>query len=337
MPNNKCNTQLLAVGNILESYHYGHFASNWWAFIRKKNLWIPWRINCRVCVNLNSKQFILRIIAQDDNIIKPGFISETEPNPQIHYNISAAINITYKKLFGTETRYSGLNIFGLEDDKIIEQLLFEVLFQPFQIKYNGITIFIAYTGASDDKTLYNAGSGYVSSFNHKVRGEQCLIVQAINEYNISIHVYRNEALKEEYFGMSPKDVWDKMTICHDKDPIALFGLTDLAVQHAIEQQMQLPLCNFKQWIDLDIMTPIFQKYLKKRIGISDLLWHEFFIKWLDQKSGIIELTVALGSIYPPDYKMGDRELRAWKQMMRIVGCINITPFSKDISQVLYIL
>ena len=76
----------------------------------------------------------------------------------------------------------------MEKNEIIEQLLSEVSFQPFQIKQDNITIFIAHIGISDDKTLYFAGSGYISSFNHKVHGDQCLVVQAINERNISIHV-----------------------------------------------------------------------------------------------------------------------------------------------------
>lgn len=333
MTKQKYKTRLLAIGNIIKTLNYGHFASNWWAFIKTKNLWIPWRVNCRICVKLNEEQFVLRVVAVDNNSIEPGFISETEPEPQTHASISAAINITYKKLFKTETRYSGLGIFGLEDDDIIKQLLSEVLFQPFHIKQNNITIFIVHIGASDDESLHFAGSGYISSFNHKVRGDQCLVVQTINEYDIRIHVYRRGVKREEHFGISPHEVWKKMTICQDKNPMALFGLTNLDVQHAIKKQMETPLCNFKQWSNLDIMTPIFRKYLKRRVGISDISWHNFFIGWLDQKSTIIELTAALKCIYPPDYKLGDREFRAWKYMMKIVGCNNITPFSKHTSQV----
>ncbi|GES97362.1 hypothetical protein GLOIN_2v1535567 [Rhizophagus clarus] len=216
-----------------------------------------------MCVKINEKQFVLRIIAQDNNSIKPGFISETEPKHQIHSSISAAINIIYKKLFKkTKTKYSGLNVLGLEEDEIIEELLSE----------------------------------------------------------------------ETYFDVSPEEVWEKINACRGIDPMALFGLADSAVKDAMKKQMQVPLCNFKQWADLDIMMPIFKKYLKRRIGISDLPWHEFFIKWLNQKSSIIELTAALESIYPSNYKFGIHEFRAWKQMMKIVGCTNITPFSKNTSQ-----
>src|SRR5688572_17281212 len=110
MSNKNRNVQILAVGNIVETLHYGHFALNWWTFIQKKNLFLPWRVNCRMSVKINEKQFILRVITQDNNSIEPGFISEIEPNPQIYSNISAAINNTYKKLFRTKTRYSGLDI-----------------------------------------------------------------------------------------------------------------------------------------------------------------------------------------------------------------------------------
>jgi hypothetical protein len=328
------NVQLLAVGNIVKTLHYGHFALNWWTFIKKKNIFLPWRVNCRMRVEINETQFVLRVIALDNNSIEPEFISETKPNPQIHPSATAAINNTYKKLFKkTKTRYSGLNILKLEENEIIEQLLSEVLFQPFRIDYNNISIFIINIEASDDETLNFAGPGYTSSFSYKFDGEQRLIVQAINECDVSIHSYRCGILKKEYFGASPEEVWEKMYIFRDKDPMALFGLTDSGVIHAIKQQMLVPLCNLKQWADLDVMMPIFRKYLKRRIGISNVPWHEFFIKWLDQKSNIIELTTALGSIYPPDYKFGIREFRAWKQMMRLVGCTNITPFPKNTSQV----
>ncbi|RIB11169.1 hypothetical protein C2G38_2042901 [Gigaspora rosea] len=169
MSNQKYKTQLLTVGNIVKTLHYEHFASKWWALIKNKNLWIPWHINCRIRIEINEKQFVLHIVAQDDASIGPGFISEIEPNPQIYFNISAAINVTYNKLFKTKARFSGLSIFDLEKDEIIKQLLSEVLFQPFQIKQDNITLFIAYIGVSDNEALYFAGPGYISSFNHKVR------------------------------------------------------------------------------------------------------------------------------------------------------------------------
>src|SRR3954451_2398306 len=59
----------------------------------------------------------------------------------------------------------------------------------------------------------------------------------------------------------------------------------------------------------------------------------FLLNGWVKKVILLNLQQALGSIYPPDYKFGIREFRAWKQMMRLVGCTNITPFPKNTSQV----
>ncbi|RHZ44304.1 hypothetical protein Glove_743g7 [Diversispora epigaea] len=42
--------------NIVKIFYYRHFASNWWTLIKNKNIWIPWHVNCRICVYLNEKQ-----------------------------------------------------------------------------------------------------------------------------------------------------------------------------------------------------------------------------------------------------------------------------------------
>ena len=43
--------------------------------------------------------------------------------------------------------------------------------------------------------------------------------------------------------------------------------------------------------------------------------------------------MALACIYPPNYTFVDYELHAWKKMLKDVGCVNITPFTKKESQV----
>ncbi|CAG8787174.1 7559_t:CDS:1, partial [Acaulospora morrowiae] len=45
---------------------------------------------------------------------------------------------------------------------------------------------------SDDSDLNFAGPGYISSFSHKIGGEQKLIVQSIDDNNYNIQVYRQE-------------------------------------------------------------------------------------------------------------------------------------------------
>ena len=41
----------------------------------------------------------------------------------------------------------------------------------------------------------------------------------------------------------------------------------------------------------------------------------------------------LRSLYPPNHEFTDRELRAWRKMMRSVGCTDITPYKKQESKV----
>ncbi|CAG8778877.1 672_t:CDS:1, partial [Racocetra fulgida] len=130
-----------------------------------------------------------------------GFIAEIEPNYIVYSSITAAINSAYYQQFKTNTHYSGLDIFN---DEIITQLLIDIPFHPLQIKYNNIKIFIAQIGISNNKNFNFAGCGYISSFSHKVRDDQCLIVQTIEENNTIIYVYRNGLQREKYIDISPE-------------------------------------------------------------------------------------------------------------------------------------
>ena len=39
------------------------------------------------------------------------------------------------------------------------------------------------------------------------------------------------------------------------------------------------------------------------------------------------------NIYPIDYQIQDKELRAWKAMFKACGCTNVTPFTKEKSDI----
>ena len=79
----------------------------------------------------------------------------------------------------------------------------------------------------------------------------------------------------------------------------------------------------------------FEKHLKRKISVVRLNWHRFFIEWKEQESNIIELMVHLKPLYPPDYEFTDRELRAWRKMMKSVGCTNITPYKRQELKVIF--
>ncbi|RHZ49682.1 hypothetical protein Glove_518g18 [Diversispora epigaea] len=418
MSTQKSKTEILALGNIIENIHYGPFASNWWWFFRKKQkktdiLCIPFRINCCFWVKLNNHEFIVRIIKHNNNNFQPGFINESDPDTDVHFNITSAINFTYQKLFYTETRYSGLGILELDTLEIASQLLADVTFIPFQVKYENITLHIIkigssnnkeinyggndpdtdvhfnitsainftyqklfYTetrysglgileldtleiasqlladvtfipfqvkyenitlhiikiGSSNNKEINYGGNGYIATFIHKFRGDQCLVVQQIHENSFSITVYRNGIQREQVFGQSPEAVWKQMTIRQDNKPLELFGLCDPIVKQEIKNHIALPICTIKDWDNFEIMQPIFEKNLKKKISTINLGWIQFFLNWKNQKTRIIEFIITLAQIYPSDHQFTERELRAWRRMMKDVGCTNITPFSKDKSQ-----
>lgn len=340
MSTKKYKTQLLSTGDIVERLHYGSFASNWWVFLGKKrdpkmSSLVPLRVNCRVRIQLNGQEIIIRIIEDYNNGFRPGFVSELDPESLIYTNITAAVNETYKKLFNNKTRYSGLDVIGLYDIEITSQLTGDIQFIPFQVYYKKIKLFIVQIGTSNNESFNFAGNGYMSTFIHKVRGDQCLIVQEIHENSVSVTVYKDGLQREQLKGASPNEVWKKMTICHDCDPMALFGLCDPLVIQAIEKHHNIPCCNFKDWDNLDIMIPIYKKNLKKKITTANIQWYQFFKNWQNQKSTIIELTSALASIYPLDYSFANQELCAWRRMMKDTGCTNITPFSKKQSQVIF--
>ncbi|RHZ88329.1 hypothetical protein Glove_23g65 [Diversispora epigaea] len=235
MSTQKLKTEILALGNIIENIHYGPFASNWWWFFRKKQkktdiLCIPFRINCRFWVKLNNHEFIVLIIKHNNNNFQPGFINESDPDTDVHFNITSAINFTYQKLFHTETRYSGLGILELDTLEIASQLLADVTFIPFQVKYENITLHIIKIGSSNNKEINYGGNGYIATFIHKVWGDQCLVVQQIHENSFSITVYRNGIQREQVFDQSPEAVWKQMTIRQDNKPLELFGLCDPIVK-----------------------------------------------------------------------------------------------------------
>jgi hypothetical protein len=87
------------------------------------------------------------------------------------------------------------------------------------------------------------------------------------------------------------------------------------------------------WNNEMLLNNIFNYNLRKRT-ISNINWQQFFQLWLAQKSTIIELCGMLKKIYLPDYLYNERELRAWRTMLRTTGCTEVTPFSKDQSEVM---
>lgn len=84
------------------------------------------------------------------------------------------------------------------------------------------------------------------------------------------------------------------------------------------------------WNNEIIMEHLYELYLKRNIRRS-VEWRQVFQNWMQQKSHIIKLYTHFCEIYDLDYKFQERELHAWRMMLRATGCTNITPYNKDVS------
>ena len=329
---------LITPGEINQNDHYGPFAVYWWNFIDSKKsqntrICFPIRINMRIKVELNEKEFIIKIVQNTKDSTKPGYICESDDDAVIYSTSSEVINENYKKFFDKTTRYSGPSVLGFDDETFIEQLQVGVLFFPFEIITNGITVFVASLGSSDEEELNFAGPGYCSSFNHKYSGKKSLICQSIHDTKCQIDIYYQGKRVCTHTGTTPTDVWKRLPILKDFDGKELFGLYDQFVIQAIKKYIDTPYCTSFHWNNPEIMTHAFKTCLKKKISVVNIDWHQFFVEWKQQSTSIIEFSSHLASIYPTEYEITDDILRAWKRMMRYVGCTNITPYKKGESKV----
>ncbi|CAG8505674.1 10275_t:CDS:2 [Cetraspora pellucida] len=131
------SSKVLYVGTIESHLHYGVWARAWWETSIKiktemKDLVIPYRLYMRIACELNGKTFIVTVVPNNKNSLKPGFQCTCDAigTDNIESSPSAAINMCYQSTFKTKTEYSGLSVMGFEDENIIQQLINDVVFFP---------------------------------------------------------------------------------------------------------------------------------------------------------------------------------------------------------------
>ncbi|RHZ79174.1 hypothetical protein Glove_151g137 [Diversispora epigaea] len=242
MSSPKYQLQLITAGNFISTLHYGPFAINWWIFYNSKIskyenfLYIPIRVNMKVQIVLNKTKFIIRTIYDKTNIMQPGYICENDDDSQIYLTASEAINKAYKKLFDTETWFSGLSIMGFDNENIIETLLHGVSFQPFKIQVDTLSIFISNLGTTSIKNNNSIQLGYQASVIFKFRGKQSLFVQTINVNNYQIDIfYKNEKIAN-YNGISFDEVWKKTGVLKKYSGETLFGISHQSTINSINKK-----------------------------------------------------------------------------------------------------
>jgi hypothetical protein len=166
-------TKLLAKGLMVDKYHYGTFARNWWTF-RQNNI-ILIRFDMRIGVELNTQLFTVWVVESFPTKLLPGYSCEVAGISSVQLTSSAAINEVYSNIFKTVIEYNVQAIMGFNDEQIVKKLLEDVEFYPFIINIQDISFFVA--GLNLDITE----TGYISMFINKFRSQRCLFVQKIKK------------------------------------------------------------------------------------------------------------------------------------------------------------
>src|SRR2546429_936353 len=330
---------LIATGMIISDLHFGPFLKNWWHIkISQENgtkieQYYPIRVGMKTRVELKNRPFIIRVVQGNKyNNLLPGFLCESllESNEEVENDPTNAISKLYKKIFQTETRFSGALMMGMEDDNILNELVSDLSFQPFSINIQKINIIIHSISVP---VKQEAGCGFASSFTHSKSKERALFFQTINDNGCSVHIYKENQLSEEFHGSDPNNVWEKIGILKEFSGVTLFGLDNSHVKEKLEQAKKL-ICFHGEWNNYSKMEEIFKYHLQKRT-YSQVNWYLLFQKWKKNNCQIIELHEQLDLLYPNGYIFSEREIRAWRAMLCATGCVNITPFDKNESEVGY--
>ncbi|POG57757.1 hypothetical protein GLOIN_2v1791345 [Rhizophagus irregularis DAOM 181602=DAOM 197198] len=281
------NTTLLTTGKIILEIHYGHFSREWW-IATENNIndqatrLVPIRLGMQTLTKLNSYEFIIVVLGADIEIT-PGpryqancyFINNELINGDICTNSSFAITSLYKRLFGTKTKFSGPLVMGFDQEIIVEKLLKDVKFQPFEFFVGRLQIVVFGIGISNSQEWNYAGEGYQSSFIDNVNKKLFLYVQT--------------------FTAKKSDVWSQVDYKPKFDANKLFGVDNEYTQTLISK-LQIPSCTPEEWNNLPLLQQIFEYHLKKRT-ISDVNWMGFIENWKNQQSEIIELRISLMQLY----------------------------------------
>ncbi|RHZ76368.1 hypothetical protein Glove_198g95 [Diversispora epigaea] len=328
--------KLVADGVLVPELHYGPFLRDWWYFDNSKSedfsSPIPIRLGFQVAIKLNNKHFNVRIVRNINNSNMPGFICEGEgTNSGVLSNSSQAINTIYRKVFGqNKTKYPGTTMLGFHDSYTIQQILKDVDFRPFIIHLDNIKIYIV---SISNK---NNDEGFSSCFTYKYKQKQSIIWQKIENQLFFISIFRDGQIVKQFQDTTASLVWNQTQLLQNYNGTDLFGINHSTVQQKIKERYGKLLpskCTRDNWNDEVIMQNMFKLHLKKHVSGNEEIWYRVFNRWNNQKCTIIEIKSFIEEIYNNDHKLGTRELRAWRAIFEAVGCNNITPFEKDISDV----
>ncbi|RHZ90012.1 hypothetical protein Glove_9g308 [Diversispora epigaea] len=332
--------KLLGIGYIFSELHYGIFARNWWepVSLELKNTVvtaIPFRLYMCITCNLIGKDFILTVVKNNKNQLKPGFQCTCECiSSEMELYSSTAINSCYQKVFNTKTEYSGISIMGFDDKNIIQQLLDKVEFIPIFLRIEKFSTVISGIGYSSFDQFYGAGTGFISSFITRYKGLQHLFLLRIEDSQCIVEIYLDDNKIQQYIGLTPDDVWKNVGVHKNFLGSYIFGITHESIQQLLNFGNQKFTCLPNEWCNHKKLSKIFDCHIMTRkIPNTMINWIRLLDDWYKQHSTIVQFPSVLTQIYPENYKFQNKELRAWRAMFQACGCSDITPLSRTKSQI----
>ncbi|GES72774.1 hypothetical protein GLOIN_2v1767687 [Rhizophagus clarus] len=326
---------LISSGIIVDTLYYGPFCHNWWISRPSEKresliLLYPIRLHMKTLVSLKDRDFIIEVVETSSNYGQiPGYICKCDGiQSELCDSLTAAVNSVYKKIFQTNAKYSGPAVMGFDIPIISEILLKDLSFRTFIFSLGKLNIWVLGIGKSNKNEWNFAGTGYKTSFIHTYQKQRCVYLQELDDDCCQVTIYSGNEVRKFYVGDNPELVWKKIGILQQYKGKELFGLENSKVQRMI---LSTPSCTLEEWDDDDVMDEMYRHHLRRRIP-TIINWQLLFKDWHSEASTIIELQTQFKRLYPSDHKITDRELRAWKSMLKNVGCTRITPFNKEQSE-----
>ena len=336
------DVSLISAGTIDSELHFGPFSYEWWIVCNQEiEFLVSIHLHMKVVAFLNGHDFILTVVKGNKEYSeRPGYICTCESfyTTEPSNSSTKAISTVYQQMFRTKTKFSGPMIMGFDKPAIYEKLLEGVLFRPYFINLEQIRVFVFGIARSENDQWGYAGVGFKSSFLFQLVKQRCLFLQEFDDDVCKVTIMYKTEVEQIYCESSPDLVWERI-FSEQGTKIAklkiftgrvLFGIENTIAQRLI-QAIKIPSCSLSDWSNSELVEKVFSYHLKRRT-ISNIDWREFLSKWREQGT-IIELYSNLKQLYPIDYKFSERELNAWRIMLRNIGCHDITPFSKQDSKV----
>ncbi len=325
------NISLVSPGVLDEMLHYGPYSRYWWKLLpnfskdNKDTSYFPIRVNQKTKATLNNHEFTVTIVVGNkDNNNLPGYVCQSGSIVEIANDPTKAISEAYSKAFATDTRYSGSQIMGWNDENIIEELGKDVTFIPQSISLGQIKIFVYGVRYSSRTDWFHAGPGYKSSLLYKYNGNtQALFVSKIEDTSCILEIYQDQICKSVIKGKNPIDVWKSSGLIKKFNGNQLFDIENDVIQ-SLNQKQKVPTCSSQEWGNHFIMKSLFDFHLKRRT-IINIDWYQLFVKWKEQESPLIELNIEMQKIHTENYQFSMRELAAWQSFLRAAGAHNVTP------------